>query len=111
VRADGQDKIGHVDTILLSNSTWINETDPCVVYGMRGVVYANLAITSKSIDAHSGVDGGMVREPMGDMVRLLGAMSGGNGNGVDIPGFCEYRRPCILDTAAGANNGIRKRLH
>ena len=73
----GQDKIGHIDTILLSNSTWINEKDPCVVYGMRGVVYANLSISSKSIDAHSGVDGGMVAEPMSDMVRLLGAISDG----------------------------------
>lgn len=84
-----QDKIGHIDTILLSNSTWINENDPCVVYGMRGVVYANLGISSKSIDAHSGVDGGMVAEPMSDMVRLLGSISSGENGGVALPGFCE----------------------
>lgn len=55
---------------------------------MRGVVYANLSISSKSIDAHSGVDGGMVAEPMSDMVRLLGSISSGDNGGVALPGFC-----------------------
>lgn len=57
------------------------------MYGMRGVVYANLAISSKSEDAHSGVDGGMIAEPMGDMVRLLAGIYGKDG--VALPGFCE----------------------
>ena len=79
--------IGHIDAILLSNSTWIGENDPCVVFGMRGVVYANLVISSEGDDAHSGVDGGAVAEPMFDMVRLLGSLSGADG--VHVPGFCE----------------------
>lgn len=66
-----KEDIGHIDTILLSNSSWIGEDDPCVVFGLRGVVYANLNISSKNADAHSGVDGGAVEEPMLAMIKLL----------------------------------------
>ena len=85
---DNQDTIGHIDAVLLSNSTWIDENDPCVVFGMRGVVYANLSVSSQGDDAHSGVDGGVVQEPMFDMVRVLSAIA--DSQGVKMPGFCEY---------------------
>jgi di- and tripeptidase len=73
--------------VLLSNSTWIDEEDPCVVFGMRGVLYANLTVSSKGDNAHSGVDGGAVEEPMFDMVRVLGAIA--DRQSVKLPGFCE----------------------
>jgi di- and tripeptidase len=98
-----QGDIGHIDTVLLSNSTWIDEGDPCVVFGMRGVVYANLAVSTARDDAHSGVDGGIVAEPMFDMVRVLGAIA--DSNGVKLPGFCEWfmQRPrCIRDFGRAA---------
>ena len=82
-----QDLIGHVDAVLLSNSTWIDEDDPCVVFGMRGVLHATLEVSSNINDAHSGVDGGIVAEPMFDMVRLLSAIN--SKDGVSLPGFCE----------------------
>lgn len=72
-----------------------------MVYGMRGVVYANLSISSKSIDAHSGVDGGMVAEPMSDMVRLLGSISDGKAGGVSLPGFCKLC-PVLLPSRNGS---------
>jgi di- and tripeptidase len=80
-----KDDIGHIDTILLSNSSWIGEDDPCVVFGLRGVIYANLNISSGNNDLHSGVDGGSVAEPMLAMIRLLGSI--GTENKVQIPGF------------------------
>lgn len=83
--------IGDVDVILLSNSTWIDEEDPCVVYGMRGVVYANLSIESQRDDVHSGVEGGAVHEPMFDMVNLLSKLS--DTGGLKVPGFYDSVRP------------------
>ncbi|KAJ9119569.1 hypothetical protein QFC22_003278 [Naganishia vaughanmartiniae] len=80
-----KDDIGHIDTILLSNSSWIGEDDPCVVFGLRGVIYANFSIASQNNDLHSGVDGGSVAEPMLAMVQLLGSI--GSGTQVQIPGF------------------------
>ncbi|KAK6910687.1 hypothetical protein I203_104719 [Kwoniella mangroviensis CBS 8507] len=83
--------IGHIDAVLLSNSTWIDEADPCVVFGMRGVVYANLSVSSKTEDLHNGVDGGSTTEPMFDMVKVLGALS--DKDGVKVPGFYDTVRP------------------
>ncbi|WVF72590.1 hypothetical protein IAT40_007408 [Kwoniella sp. CBS 6097] len=85
-----KDQIGHIDAILLSNSTWIDEQDPCVVFGMRGVVYAKLSVASKDDDLHNGVDGGATEEPMIDMVKLLGALS--DAKGVKVPGFYDSVR-------------------
>ncbi|WWC63076.1 uncharacterized protein I303_105675 [Kwoniella dejecticola CBS 10117] len=82
--------IGHIDAVLLSNSTWIDEADPCVVFGMRGVVYAKLSVSSKDEDLHNGVDGGATTEPMFDMVRVLGALS--DKDGVKVPGFYDTVR-------------------
>lgn len=89
------DEIGPVDTILISNSSWIGEEDPCVVYGMRGVIYASLEVRSGNNDAHSGVDGGAVAEPMLAMVRLLSTLgaAGSASGGIQIPGFYDNIQP------------------
>ncbi|EIW67391.1 hypothetical protein TREMEDRAFT_33704, partial [Tremella mesenterica DSM 1558] len=108
-----KDKIGHIDAIMLSNSTWIGENDPCVVFGMRGVVYANLTISGEGDDAHSGVDGGIVAEPMFDMVRVLGAVAGPEG--VNVPGFYDkIRAPsqdvtsCLADVARASGRSTEQ---
>lgn len=93
-----KDEIGPIDVILLSNSSWIGEEDPCVVFGMRGVIYASLNISSHNSDAHSGVDGGAVSEPMLAMINLLGKL-GGDGK-LPIPGFYDQVLPMTKEEAA-----------
>ncbi|KIM66941.1 hypothetical protein SCLCIDRAFT_109662 [Scleroderma citrinum Foug A] len=84
-------QIGHVDGILLSNSTWITEFPPCITYGLRGVVHATAAITSGAPDRHSGVEGGAVTEPMLDMINLLATLTDDQRE-IAIPGFYERVR-------------------
>ncbi|KAI5122438.1 hypothetical protein M0805_008751 [Coniferiporia weirii] len=83
--------IGHIDAILVSNSTWISEDRPCITYGLRGVVHCSIGISSELPDLHSGVDGGAVSEPMFDMVKLLASLSAGQR--VLIPGFYDFVQP------------------
>ncbi|GLB38271.1 putative zn-dependent exopeptidase [Lyophyllum shimeji] len=85
-------KIGDIDAILVSNSTWIEEDKPCITYGLRGVVHCALEISSDRPDVHSGVEGGAVMEPMLDMVRLLAALTDSQRR-VLIPGFYDDVRP------------------
>ena len=87
-----KEEIGDIDCILLSNSSWIGEDDPCIVYGMRGVIYARLNIGSGRDDMHSGVDGGAVDEPMSAMIRVLGAIGS-----LSLPGFFD---DVLADTEA-----------
>lgn len=39
-----QDEIGHIDVVLASNSFWIGEERPCILYGLRGVVHLSLEV-------------------------------------------------------------------
>ncbi|KAJ7584980.1 hypothetical protein C8J56DRAFT_139703 [Mycena floridula] len=87
-----KEMIGHVDAILVSNSTWIAEEPPCITYGLRGVVHCALEISNNLPDLHSGIDGGGVAEPMLDMVALLATLTDSNRH-VKIPGFYDSVRP------------------
>ncbi|TDL23199.1 Zn-dependent exopeptidase [Rickenella mellea] len=85
-----KDIIGRVDSILVSNSTWIAEDRPCITYGLRGVVHASIDISSDHPDLHSGIEGGAVAEPMVDMIKLLATLS--DGPKVLIPKFYDKVR-------------------
>lgn len=43
-----KDSIGEVDCILVSNSYWIEETRPCITYGLRGVVHLSIEVGARS---------------------------------------------------------------
>lgn len=52
---------------VVSNSYWIDDSRPCITYGLRGVVHAIIDVIGEGRDVHSGVDGGAAVEPMVDM--------------------------------------------
>lgn len=83
--------IGHIDAILVSNSTWIGENRPCITYGMRGVIHCALEISSTLPDVHSGIEGGSIIEPLSDMVKLLSTLTDEQRK-VRISGFYEHVR-------------------
>jgi di- and tripeptidase len=79
--------IGDVDWILLANSYWLDDSMPCVTYGLRGVIHATVQVESEHPDLHSGVDGSsQLDEPLKDLVMLLSTLSGAHGK-VKIPSF------------------------
>ncbi|THC92331.1 hypothetical protein EYZ11_008200 [Aspergillus tanneri] len=79
-------QIGPVDWILLANSYWLDDYNPCLTYGLRGVVHANLIVASDHPDLHSGIDGSaLLDEPLKDLTLLLGTLVGPKGR-INIPG-------------------------
>ncbi|PWN19549.1 Zn-dependent exopeptidase [Microstroma glucosiphilum] len=119
-----KERIGKIDVVLLSNSYWIDDVTPCLTMGMRGVIQATVTISAASIqaassessaattartspsphrrgeekDVHSGVQGGAVREPMIDMLRLLSSLS--DGERVFVPDFYDSVRPVTTEERA-----------
>ncbi|KAL4895019.1 hypothetical protein BDV59DRAFT_159128 [Aspergillus ambiguus] len=80
-------QIGPVDYILLANSYWLDDYNPCLTYGQRGVVHANLIVTSDHPDLHSGIDGSaLLDEPLKDLTMLLGTLVGPKGR-INLPDF------------------------
>jgi len=91
-------QIGDIDVILLSNSYWLGEETPCITMGLRGVIHATIEICGPDKDVHSGVEGGALREPMIDMIRLLSTLS--DGDEVLIPSFYDAVRPVTAEERA-----------
>ncbi|KAI9926817.1 hypothetical protein ASPWEDRAFT_55083 [Aspergillus wentii DTO 134E9] len=80
-------QIGPVDWILLANSYWLDDFNPCLIYGQRGVVHANLIVTSEHPDLHSGIDGSsLLDEPLKDLSILVGTLVGPKGR-INLPNF------------------------
>eukprot|EP00050_Salpingoeca_kvevrii_P022695 m.130709 g.130709 ORF g.130709 m.130709 type:complete len:1157 (-) comp9793_c1_seq2:1936-5406(-) len=78
--------LSDVSTILVSNNYWIDETRPCLTYGMRGVLEFHISISGGSKNLHSGVDGGAVFEPLTELTTILSTLTDGHGN-IKISGF------------------------
>lgn len=96
VRAN-KDLIGNVDWILLANSYWLDDHIPCLTYGLRGVVHANLIVTSDNPNLHSGIDGSaLLDEPLKDISLLLSKFIGRKGH-INFPNF--YDRVAKLTKA------------
>ncbi|KAJ2801257.1 hypothetical protein H4R20_003748 [Coemansia guatemalensis] len=79
--------------ILLSLSYWLGESTPCLTYGMRGSIAANMRIEStRKADVHAGVWGGAVNEPLISLSYILSHLSDPSGR-IQIPGFHDDVRP------------------
>ncbi|KAJ5387645.1 hypothetical protein N7509_010186 [Penicillium cosmopolitanum] len=88
-----KDQIGPVDWILLANSYWLDDYNPCLTYGLRGVVHANLVVTSDHPDLHSGIDGSaLLDEPVKDLSILVSTLVGRKGK-INLPGFHDNVKP------------------
>lgn len=81
------DLIGPIDHILLSNSYWLDDERPCLNYGLRGVLHCSVQIQSEKPDRHSGVDGGVLKEPTMDLIQVLHRLLDAQTNEILIPGF------------------------
>lgn len=84
---ESKDLIGPIDWILLANSYWLDDHTPCLTYGLRGVIRANMIVTSRHPDLHSGIDGSsLLDEPLKDLTMLLGTLVGPKGK-INLPEF------------------------
>ncbi|KAJ1987042.1 hypothetical protein EDC05_006030 [Coemansia umbellata] len=80
---------GQPRLVLLSSSYWLGETTPCLTYGMRGSIRANLRIeSSRKADVHAGVWGGAVNEPLVCLSHILARLADPTGR-VLVPGFLD----------------------
>lgn len=75
-----------IDWVILSNSYWLDESIPCLNYGLRGVVNLQVAVTSDEPNRHSGFDGGLHREPTADLISIISKLHDENGT-ILIPGY------------------------
>lgn len=82
------------DSVLVSDTIWVARGTPSIPYGLRGLLPATLSLETASADVHSGVAGGVARNPLLEISGLLARCCDAATGKVKIPGFYEgLKRP------------------
>lgn len=81
-----------VDYIVISDNLWLSQTKPALTYGSRGNSYFTVEVKCRDQDFHSGTFGGILHEPMADLVALLGSLQDSSGR-ILVPGIYEHVAP------------------
>ncbi|KAF6200054.1 hypothetical protein GE061_006354 [Apolygus lucorum] len=70
----------NVDFVCLLVGQWFGNMKPCVSHGSRGLCYFNIEIEGANKDLDSGCYGGLLNEPMTDLVYLMDQLVDKRGN-------------------------------
>ncbi|XP_024610601.1 beta-Ala-His dipeptidase isoform X4 [Neophocaena asiaeorientalis asiaeorientalis] len=81
-----------VDYIVISDNLWISRRTPALTCGTRGNSYFMVEVKCRDQDFHSGTFGGILNEPMADLVALLGSLVDSSGR-ILIPGIYDHLAP------------------
>ncbi|KAF6302774.1 carnosine dipeptidase 1 [Rhinolophus ferrumequinum] len=92
VRREKNRFFSSVDYIVISDNLWISQRKPALVYGMRGNSYFTVEVKCRDQDFHSGTFGGILNEPMADLVALLGGLVDASGH-ILVPGIYDHVAP------------------
>ncbi|XP_039190329.1 beta-Ala-His dipeptidase isoform X1 [Crotalus tigris] len=81
-----------VDYIVISDNTWLARTKPALTYGARGNACFSVEVEGGEKDLHSGSAGGIIHEPMSDLLALLDNLVSSSGY-ILIPGIYDDVAP------------------
>ena len=76
------------DTILVSDTTMLDEEVPSINCGMRGLAYVEVEVTGPNKDLHSGHYGGAVANPINVLCRMIASLIDETGH-ITVDGFYE----------------------
>lgn len=77
------------DSIVVSDTIWVSRKVPASSAGLRGNVGFELLLETAEHDTHSGTTGGAVRNPLGELMKLVSEMYDATTGRVKIKGFYE----------------------
>lgn len=74
------------DVVLISDTGIIDNENPSITIGLRGLSYMEVEVTGPRIDLHSGMFGGTVANPINVLCQMIASLHDEQGR-VTIPGF------------------------
>jgi len=74
------------DVIVISDTSIINNDNPSITVGLRGLSYMEVELTGPNRDLHSGTYGGAVNNPINQLCEMIASLKDKNGI-IQIPGF------------------------
>lgn len=80
------------DSIVISDTIWVSRERPAIPYGLRGLQGVLLKLKTATKDVHSGLTGGLARNPIGELCQLIDQCYDAKTGQVHIPGFYDGMR-------------------
>lgn len=81
------------DSIVVSDTIWVSRKVPASSAGLRGNIGFELSLETGEHDVHSGTTGGGVRNPLGELMKLVTEMYDATTGKVKIKGFYDQVVP------------------
>ncbi len=81
------------DSVVVSDTIWLAGGRPAAPYGLRGNLAARLILETAKREAHSGLTGGVARNPLTELAAVLTACVDAKSGRVTIPGFYRSVKP------------------
>jgi acetylornithine deacetylase/succinyl-diaminopimelate desuccinylase-like protein len=81
------------DSVLVSDTIWLSRTKPAIPYALRGNVTFEVRLRTAKADAHSGLTGGIARNPLGELAAIITECYDATSGRVHVPGFYDDVKP------------------
>ncbi|MDF9833497.1 acetylornithine deacetylase/succinyl-diaminopimelate desuccinylase-like protein [Ereboglobus sp. PH5-5] len=81
-----KDRLGKADCVILSDTGSPREDQLVVTCGLRGLMLLDLIVTGPKMDLHSGLHGGVLRNPIQALTEVCASLHSPDGR-VNVPGF------------------------
>lgn len=81
------------DSVVVSDTIWVNRGQPAIPYGLRGLQGMTLHLETHATDIHSGTTGGVARNPIGELCKVIAECYDAKSGKVKIPGFYKDVKP------------------
>ena len=91
------------ESVLVSDTIWISRKQPAIPYGLRGLQAFLFKLETHAKDVHSGLVGGVARNPIGELAQVITQCYDARTGKVKIPGFYDDVVPA---TKAEINNFV-----
>lgn len=81
------------DSVVISDTVWVSRSRPAIPFGLRGLLTLRLVLETGTKDVHSGLTGGVARNPITELCGLVASFMDRDSGRILIPGFYEDVRP------------------
>ena len=75
------------DSVVISDTIWVSRERPAIPYGLRGMQCCLFKLKTGVKDVHSGLTGGLARNPIGELAALISKCYDAASGEVKFPGF------------------------
>jgi acetylornithine deacetylase/succinyl-diaminopimelate desuccinylase-like protein len=93
--ASWRDKV-KADSVLVCDTMWVAPQLPTIVLGLKGIVACTVELSGLTKDLHSGLAGGLVKNPATELARLVATLHRPSGE-IAIQGYYDEVVPIPAD--------------